>query len=191
MTYILNNKWIVIILVLILGIVIGKFIGGGDATTEGQGTHIHDENAKEQIWTCSMHPQIQQNGPGKCPLCGMDLIPLDNSMDNQETLPDEVPMSASAMKLAEIQTYIVKKESPEKEIRLLGKVKADERLVYSQAVHFPGRIEKLFINFTGEKVVKGQKLATIYSPELVTAQKELFEVLKDQGKLWNPWIHYW
>lgn len=184
MKNILNNKWIVIILVLILGIVIGKFIGGGNSTDEAIGTHIHDETSEEQIWTCSMHPQIQQNGPGQCPLCGMDLIPLDNSMDSEEALPDEVSMSASAMKLAEIQTYVVKRENPEKEIRLLGKVKPDERLVYSQAVHFPGRIEKLFINFTGEKVVKGQKLATIYSPELVTAQKELFEVLKDEST--NP-----
>ena len=184
MKNILNNKWIVIILVLILGIVIGKFIGGGNSTDEALGTHIHDETSEEQIWTCSMHPQIQQNGPGQCPICGMDLIPLDNSMDSEEALPDEVSMSASAMKLAEIQTYVVKRENPEKEIRLLGKVKPDERLVYSQAVHFPGRIEKLFINFTGEKVVKGQKLATIYSPELVTAQKELFEVLKDEST--NP-----
>ncbi len=184
MKNILKNKWIVIILVLILGIVIGKFIGGGNSTNEAVGTHIHDETLEEQIWTCSMHPQIQQNGPGQCPICGMDLIPLDNSMNSEEVLPDEVSMSASAMKLAEIQTYVVKRENPEKEIRLLGKVKPDERLVYSQAVHFPGRIEKLFINFTGEKVVKGQKLATIYSPELVTAQKELFEVLKDEST--NP-----
>ena len=184
MKNILNNKWIVIVLVLILGIVIGKFIGGGNSTDEAIGSHIHDETSEEQIWTCSMHPQIQQNGPGQCPICGMDLIPLDNSMDSEEALPDEVSMSASAMKLAEIQTYVVKRENPEKEIRLLGKVKPDERLVYSQAVHFPGRIEKLFINFTGEKVVKGQKLATIYSPELVTAQKELFEVLKDEST--NP-----
>ena len=117
------------------------------------------------------------DAPGEVGLaCGEDL--------GQEALPDEVSMSASAMKLAEIQTYVVKRENPEKEIRLLGKVKPDERLVYSQAVHFPGRIEKLFINFTGEKVVKGQKLATIYSPELVTAQKELFEVLKDEST--NP-----
>ena len=164
MKNILNNKWIVIILVLILGIVIGKFIGGGNSTDEALGTHIHDETSEEQIWTCSMHPQIQQNGPGQCPICGMDLIPLDNSMDSEEALPDEVSMSASAMKLAEIQTYVVKRENPEKEIRLLGKVKPDERLVYSQAVHFPGR--------------------TIYSPELVTAQKELFEVLKDEST--NP-----
>ncbi|MFT5824240.1 MAG: Cu(I)/Ag(I) efflux system membrane fusion protein [Crocinitomix sp.] len=178
---IFENKWVVIILVLIIGIVIGKLIGGSSKSKEVTGTHIHDDTAKEQIWTCSMHPQIHQNGPGKCPLCGMDLIPLDNSMEDEETLPDEVPMSASAMKLAEIQTYVVKKEKPEKEIRLLGKVKADERLMFSQAIHFSGRIEKLYVNFTGEKVRKGQKLATVYSTELVTAQKELFEVLKDES----------
>lgn len=184
MKNILKNKWIIIILVLVLGIIIGNFMGGGEEAVEPHGTHLHDASAEDQIWTCSMHPQIQQNGPGKCPLCGMDLIPLDNSLDGGESMPDEVAMTESAMKLAEIQTFVVRKEKPEKEIRLLGKVKADERLIYSQAIHFPGRVEKLFVNFTGEKVYKGQKLATIYSSELVTAQKELFEVLKDQST--NP-----
>lgn len=182
MKNILKNKWVVLILVLIIGIVIGKFIGGGGTSSnEENETHQHDETAEAQTWTCSMHPQIRQDGPGSCPLCGMDLIPLDNSMQSEESLPDEVPMSASAMKLAEIQTYVVKKGKPQKEIRLLGKVKADERLMFSQTVHFSGRIEKLFINFTGEKVRKGQKLATVYSTELITAQKELFEVLKDKA----------
>ena len=183
MKKIFKNIWVILVIGLIAGIIIGQYTGS-NSSEELVGTHIHDDEMKDQIWTCSMHPQIQQNGPGKCPLCGMDLIPLDNSMEDHDALPDEVPMSASAMKLAEIQTYVVKMEKPEKEIRLLGKVKADERLMYSQAVHFPGRIEKLFINFTGEKVVKGQKLATIYSPEIVTAQKELFEVLKDKST--NP-----
>jgi len=184
MKNILKNKWILIVLVLIVGVVIGKFMGGESSSGNNEeAVHDHDESAAE-IWTCSMHPQIQQDKPGQCPLCGMDLIPLDNSMGSDEALPDEVPMSASAMKLAEIQTFVVKKEKPEKEVRLLGKVKADERLIFSQVAHFPGRIEKLFINFTGEKVYKGQKLASIYSPELVTAQKELFEVLKDQST--NP-----
>ena len=180
MKYILKNKWITIGIVLILGIVIGIFMGGGYSSNEETATHERDE-VKAEIWTCSMHPQIQQDGPGQCPLCGMDLIPLDNSMDSEEALPDEVPMSDAAMKLAEIQTYVVKLEKPEKEIRLLGKVKPDERLMYSQTAHFPGRIEKLFINFTGEKVYKGQKLASIYSTELITAQKELFEVLKNES----------
>ena len=181
MKKILNNKWILIVGVLIIGILIGRNFNSTNNQVVEETIHQHDESEDGQIWTCSMHPQIQKDEPGKCPLCGMDLIPLDNSMEGEQILPDEVPMSASAMKLAEIQTYIVKKSNPEKELHLLGKVKADERRIYSQAIHFPGRIEKLYINFTGEKVRKGQKLATVYSSELVTAQKELFEVLKDES----------
>lgn len=179
MNNILKNKWILIILALAVGIVIGQFIGDSPVLETGE-KNQHDHSEVADIWTCSMHPQIQLDSPGQCPICGMDLIPLDNSMEAEETLPNEIPMSEAAMKLAEIQTYIVKSEKPQKEIRLLGKVKSDERLMYSQAIHFPGRIEKLFINFTGEKIRKGQKLATVYSAELVTAQKELFEVLKDE-----------
>jgi Cu(I)/Ag(I) efflux system membrane fusion protein len=184
MKNILKNKWILLILVLILGIVIGKFMGGGSSSATEDESQSENVTEEKVIWTCSMHPQIQQDEFGLCPLCAMDLIPLDNSMSGEESVPDEVSMSDAAMKLAAIQTYVVKKEKPQKEIRLLGKIKADERLMYSQAAHFPGRIENLFVNFTGEKVVKGQKLATIYSAELITAQKELFEVLKDKST--NP-----
>jgi len=180
MKKIFNNKWIMLIGVLLVGIIIGRLI----LPSSNESTHQHIDSSKnqhiDQIWTCSMHPQIQQSGPGKCPLCAMDLIPVESSLEVVEQLPNEVPMSESAMKLAEIQTYKVSLEKPEKEIRLLGKVKPDERMIFSQAIHFPGRVEKLFVNFTGEKVVKGQKLATVYSSELVTAQKELFEVLKDK-----------
>jgi Cu(I)/Ag(I) efflux system membrane fusion protein len=72
----------------------------------------------------------------------------------------------------------VSKQNPVKEIRLYGKVQADERLFQSQVSHVPGRIEKLFVNFTGEQIRSGQKLAEIYSPELVTAQQELLETVK-------------
>jgi Cu(I)/Ag(I) efflux system membrane fusion protein len=65
-----------------------------------------------------------------------------------------------------------------KEVRLYGKVQSDERLLQSQVAHIPGRIENLFVNFTGEQVSKGQTLAEIYSPELITAQQELLETVK-------------
>jgi len=165
---------------LVVGLLLGWLIFGGNGGTEQTTKKTEDHSGHQEIWTCSMHPQIQMDKPGQCPICGMDLIPLNNSMDSESALPDEVPMSASAMKLAEIQTMVVTKQDPEKEIRLLGKVKPDERLKLSQTVHIPGRIEKLYVNFTGEKVAKGQKIASIYSPQLVIAQKEFFEVLKDE-----------
>lgn len=131
---------------------------------------------KKTIWTCAMHPQIRMDHPGKCPICGMDLIPLTQS--TAQVNPDAVMMTEEGIKLAEVQTSIVARQKPVKKIRLYGKIQADERLIQTQPAHVPGRIEKLLVNFTGEAVTKGQAIAQIYSPELVTAQKELLEALK-------------
>jgi Cu(I)/Ag(I) efflux system membrane fusion protein len=91
-------------------------------------------------------------------------------------------MSESALKLAEVQTDRVRKGIASKEIRLYGTVQADERLLQSQTAHVPGRIEQLLINVTGETVKNGQLIAKIYSPELVTAQKELLEAKSLGGR---------
>ncbi len=130
-------------------------------------------------YTCSMHPQVRQDEPGLCPICEMDLIPLEANTSND---PMVLEMTKEAVKLANIQTTIIGEKSTEtgETIRLSGKVQMDERLASSQVAHVPGRIEKLFVTFTGEQVSKGQKLATLYSPELITAQKELLEALKMQ-----------
>jgi Cu(I)/Ag(I) efflux system membrane fusion protein len=132
--------------------------------------------SKETIWTCSMHPQIRMAEQGKCPICGMDLIPLI-----QNTAPvdsEAIQLSTDAIQLANVLTTTVTRQTPVKEIRLYGKVQADERLLQSQVAHIPGRIEKLLVNFNGESVYKGQTLALIYSPELLTAQQELLEAIK-------------
>jgi Cu(I)/Ag(I) efflux system membrane fusion protein len=143
--------------------------------------HNHsDENkteSDEQIWTCSMHPQIRQNEPGLCPICEMDLIPLEQNTSDD---PLVLQMTNEAAKLSNVQTITVGETSStaDKIIQLSGKVKPDERLASSQVAHIPGRIEKLHITFTGEQVTNGQKIATIFSPELVTAQRELIESFK-------------
>lgn len=129
------------------------------------------------IWTCAMHPQIRMDHPGKCPICGMDLIPLSQS-GAINIDPDAIRLNREAAQLANVQTSIVTHQKPVKEVRLYGKVQADERSIQSQTSHMPGRIEKLMVNFTGEKVNKGQPLAVIYSPELITAQQELIEAVK-------------
>jgi Cu(I)/Ag(I) efflux system membrane fusion protein len=81
----------------------------------------------------------------------------------------------------------VTRKEPSKEVRLYGKVQADERLVQSQVAHISGRIEKLYVNFTGENVSKNQMLASIYSPELVNAQQELIEAVK--SKMSEPGLY--
>ncbi|HAE30520.1 MAG TPA: efflux RND transporter periplasmic adaptor subunit, partial [Flavobacteriales bacterium] len=160
---------------LVIGLLLGWAMFGGASQKEAN--EEKHEHSKNTIWTCSMHPQIRQNEPGQCPLCGMDLIPLSDE-GNSEDNPMEIKMSPTAMQLANVQTSIITKRKPIKEVRMNGKIKADERNVTSQSSHIPGRIEKLMVSFTGESVQKGQVLAYIYSPELVTAQEELFEAQK-------------
>jgi Cu(I)/Ag(I) efflux system membrane fusion protein len=166
-------------LILVAGLILGWlfFHGSGNKT---EAVHDHTEDVEEStIWTCSMHPQIRMDKPGKCPICSMDLIPLETISAGDESLnPNEIEMSESAIKLAEIQTMPVRKDYSNKEVYLLGKVKPDERNIAELTSRFGGRIENLFVNFTGQNVSKGEKLATIYSPELVTAQKELIEAVE-------------
>ncbi len=142
---------------------------------EQQGAEEH-EHGEATIWTCSMHPQIRRDEPGQCPICGMDLIPVSEmSSGKQGTDPGEIRMTESAAKLADVRTLRVEHGKPLRETFLQGKVKPDERRISELTGRFGGRIEKLFVSFTGQQVKKGEKLATVYSPELVTAQRELIE----------------
>jgi len=176
-----KREIIVVIAAIVLGIVLGKYVPG--TATENTIKHEHDlvekvENGKT-IWTCSMHPQIRQDAPGKCPICGMELIPVDEGGNDEEAAdPNEIQMTESAMKIADVQTIIVRRGSPDKSVFLLGKVKADERNIAELTARFGGRIEKLYVNYKGQNVSKGEKLATIYSPDLITAQRELLEAAK-------------
>jgi len=176
----INKKIILNVgLPLIFGLFLGWIFFGGNGNDKLGKTEIHDhEGQVETIWTCSMHPQIKQNKPGLCPICAMDLVPL-KSIDSEEGAdPNELQMTESAMKLADIQILKVAKGSAVKNIYIQGKIEFDERNISSITARFGGRIERLYVNFTGQHVKKGQKLGSIYSPKLLTAQKELLEAVK-------------
>ena len=166
----------------------GLFLGWlffNSSNKEVTDNHKQETIAKETVYTCSMHPQIKQDKPGLCPICAMELIPMPTTKSEDKHIdPNEIQMTESALALASIQTSIVKKGIPEKDVHLLGKVKADERNISELTARFGGRIEKLFINYTGQQVKKGEKLAIIYSPDLITAQKELLEAIKYKSS--NP-----
>lgn len=168
-----------IIVSLIIGIIIGYYSRGDQPDQSEAGKQDEVESiASAEEYTCSMHPQIRQDEPGLCPICAMDLVPVSTQEDEQDADPNEIRLSKAAMELANIQTARVRKGIPEKSIRLMGKVKPDERRIARVTARFGGRIEDLFINYTGQQVEKGQKLAAIYSPDLITAQGELIEAMK-------------
>ena len=166
------KKNIYYLLFVALGLFGGWLIFGGT-----EKTHKHAEEAQETVYTCSMHPQIRQPEFGKCPLCAMDLTPLaldDGSAEDENSFT----MSASAIALSNVEILEAKKSEPQKTLRLYGNIQANELKKHSQTAHIGGRIGNLFVNFEGERVRKGQTLASIYSPELLVAQREFLEILK-------------
>ena len=178
MKKIFSNKYVRNGLLVVAGLFLGWLFFHSSRGTKGdhqQTTKV----AKKEIWTCAMHPQIRLDHPGKCPICAMELILL-NQNGGVKIDSNAVYFSKEAMELANVTTSVVSRQRPVKEVRLYGKVQADERLLQNQVAHVSGRIEKLFVNFTGEPVRKGQLLAMIYSPDLITAQQELLEATKSK-----------
>ncbi|NJM25552.1 MAG: efflux RND transporter periplasmic adaptor subunit, partial [Bacteroidia bacterium] len=172
LTKIWNNKIVMAALMLAAGLVIGWMIFSPATDERGEESESHDHAS---VWTCSMHPNVRQSEPGKCPICGMDLVPLNTGIDDD---PGTVHMSETAIRLANIQTTVIAEGDATREIRLNGKVKPDERRISSQTAHVGGRIEQLLVNFTGEYVQRGAVIARVYAPELITAQRELMEAFK-------------
>ena len=166
---------IIAFITLVMGLFLGWLIFGKSESEEAANSSNTEQTTSD--WTCSMHPQIRTKEAGDCPICGMELIPASTS-DSEDSNPMEVKMSPTAMQLANVQTALVKMATPVKKIKLNGKVQINESTVSSQTSHISGRVEQLLINTTGESVTKGQTVAYVYSPELINAQKELFEAEK-------------
>lgn len=169
-----KQAWIKYIGMLLIGVLIGWLAFSPDEKAE---SHAHDHGA-ETVYTCSMDPQIKQDKPGNCPICGMELIPLQNMHARQDDVSsDAVMLSDEAAALANIQTEVVGTAAGCKEVRLFGKIEPDQRLQQSQTAYVGGRIERLYVSAVGDRVGKGQTLAVIYSPELYAAQQELVAAL--------------
>ena len=198
----MNKNILYISMAVLVGLLGGWLIFSGNSTekdeTDMTETHDHSDESAEQMWTCSMHPQIMQPEPGDCPICGMDLIPAESSADGLAM--NEIKMTKNAMALANVQTTIVGNASADNEnmISLSGKIKMNAEENAIQASYFDGRIERLNINFEGQEVRKGQLLATIYAPNLVAAQQELitaaslkasqpelYKAVRNKLKLWK------
>jgi len=166
----------ILILAVVMAFSLGLLINSGDKETANRSDNDINLSQVEKptIWTCSMHPQIRLPAPGKCPICFMDLIPLDNSGQG-ELGERQLKMSEAAIKLAQITTSVVKRGYAEAEVRLYGKIEYDETRSAYISAWVPGRIDSLYADFTGIEVNRGDPLVELYSPELLSAQAELVQ----------------
>jgi Cu(I)/Ag(I) efflux system membrane fusion protein len=157
----------------------GLFIGGfklGILLTEPQAVQVTEAAKPATIWTCSMHPQIRRNKPGKCPICFMDLIPVETS--GVGLGERQISFSPEALKLMELQTSPVQRKFVEARIRMVGKIAYDETRIKDITAWVPGRIDRLYVDFTGIDVKKNDHMVELYSPELITAQAEFLQAIE-------------
>jgi membrane fusion protein, copper/silver efflux system len=146
--------------------------GGGSGTTA----------APVQLYTCPMHPQIIQDHPGSCPICNMTLVPKLSGGGKPAPAADASPgvagltpidLTPERIQLIGMRTGTVKRETLAGELRTTGTIAASERGLAQINTRFAGWVQKLVVSATGERVHKGQVLATIYSPDVLRAEQEL------------------
>lgn len=178
-----SKLWIAQAVVLLsIGLLAGMLMRGdgsmshGTSAQEDDSGHAHASasEGEAQIWTCSMHPQIRRDGPGSCPICGMDLVPVKKSAGGVRT----VSISSDVKKLMNVQTVPVAHRYVAADVRMVGKVEYDQTRLAHITAWVSGRLDRLFVEFEGVEVKAGDHMAYIYSEELYTAQEELVSALK-------------
>ncbi len=137
-------------------------------------------SAKKELWTCSMHPEIIRDHPGTCPICGMDLIKKeDNATAIKDIQLNDLLQPTDRFVVSSIPVTTIKRSSELIEVDAFGKVTYDTRLLNTISARFSGRIEKLYVKYRYQHIMKGERIMDIYSPAMLTTQQELLFLIKN------------
>ena len=156
----------------------GMSMPGMEMPTDGESHAGHSGGASEEtmMWTCPMHPKIRSDRPGKCPICNMDLVPVDAAGAGAE--PSELPgyakvtISPERQELIGVRIGEAKRDKLLMSIRAVGIIEPDQRRLARIQTRISGWVTKLYVDFVGQRVEKGDPLLEIYSPELFSSQHE-------------------
>ncbi len=165
------------VILVAIGLAGGYMIATSSRNDTTAVSQVHIETGGAQKWYCSMHPQIIRDRPGLCPICEMELIPMPENTA-AEAGSRELVVSEAAAKLMEVQTSAVGRRFATNEVRMVGKIQYDETRVKQITAWVPGRLDRLYVDFTGTTVRKGDHLVSLYSPELISSQAELLQAAK-------------
>jgi Cu(I)/Ag(I) efflux system membrane fusion protein len=168
----LKNKMKRILTILALSV-----LAFGCSSDKAEDHTAHDHATEVTKYTCPMHPNVIQDSPGKCPVCGMDLVKKSNAP--QSGSPSDLMLTDSQIKLANITTQKVSSQSIGQTVVVNARLATNQdqsQIVSSRAA---GRIEKLFTKETGRTIRKGEPLYQLYSESLLTLQRE-FLLAKEQ-----------
>lgn len=165
------------VLLLGFGYLLASMMSGAreaESTRPASASDVATTAEGPSMWTCSMHPQIRKSKPGECPICGMDLIPVAKTSGGMRTLV----ISPEARALMNIATSPVERKYVTHEIRMVGKVDYDETKLGYITAWVSGRLDRLFVDYTGVQVNKGDHMVSIYSEDLYSTQQELMQAAK-------------
>jgi Cu(I)/Ag(I) efflux system membrane fusion protein len=183
------NRRIILIAMIAIVVVIGG-ITWQRYRGHAAGTH----EAEAAIYYCPMHPTVTSHKPGNCPICGMKLVRRTGSKEADvaaqiansarlEPAIASVSISPAQRVMANVQTMRVESTTSSTELVTTGRVTFDERRLAQVTAYTAGRIERLFVNFTGDTVTRGRTVASIYSPDLYATQREYLVALHTPAAL--------
>ncbi|HRM46570.1 MAG TPA: efflux RND transporter periplasmic adaptor subunit [Flavobacterium sp.] len=140
---------------------------------------------QNEVYTCSMHPQIIRDKPGNCPICGMTLVKkITENNSVQDNSIDNLIKPTDNFIVGNYQTTTAIDTTISSEINLPGIVVYDPNSSVNIAARMSGRIERMYVNYKYQKVNKGQKLFDLYSPELLTEQQNfIYMVINDADNI--------
>ncbi|NQV18718.1 MAG: efflux RND transporter periplasmic adaptor subunit [Armatimonadetes bacterium] len=179
----MNNKYFIrlnIILIILTVLLVG--------CTAKQNKNVQHNHSEVDYYTCSMHPAVVQEEPGECPICGMDLVlkeVSDEMKPKQETYDSDnktIRIDPVVVQNMGVRVNHVQYRDISHNVRTIGKVELADDKSYSVNLRFSGWIENIFADKVGQKVMKGDKLFEIYSPELISAQEEYLLVVNTYGE---------
>lgn len=139
--------------------------------------------AQEEYYTCPMHLSVRKDKPGACPVCGMALVKktaAKEMSDGDMTSLEAVRLSSTQRVMANVATTTAERRMLNKEINAVGAVEVAEPNFKHISSRFSGRLEKLYLNYTGQTVRAGDPVAEVYSPEAISAQQEFLLALQSQ-----------
>jgi Cu(I)/Ag(I) efflux system membrane fusion protein len=182
-------------------------VGADNARYEHDGTGLehdgtgHEHDASQTLYTCSMHPEVRSDKPGTCPICNMNLVPIETDLDtgegdgpasadgasgerivpmdsnatNTTNMFGTLRMREDAVALAGIQTTRAVKRRASREVVVPGRLSINPNSQAMISSYVSGRLEEVFVREEGAEVREGERMFSIYSPDLISAQKELIE----------------
>ena len=171
-------------LAIVVGVIVALIVAVGVAQRAGwlgapAETTASDAASSDAIYTCPMHPHIRQPNPGRCPICGMELVPAATATADLNEFA--VKIEPAQRRLANIQTAEVERGPLEDTLQTVGVIAVDESRQATIAAYIEGRLERLFADYTGVEIKRGDHLAVIYSPQLYGAQVDYLESRRAAG----------